>query len=240
MPRPLLEAACTSWDEALELGKLHGFLGPRGGLAFSVHDQAILPAGQVMDPSGLTYLRFSESGSLDLEIYGMSYVTQAYVAAAIEAVSPGASWRRFPKGLYENQDLYVMGAPGVDLSRLTVASTPMGGFETATLLPTGETEYAGWALERTPGCEIALVGVHVDDRPVVSIVPDHERPDVLAAFPGAPNAPVGWRFRLQAPAGAMVRLHLQSSSGLTGYAYAQAPAAAAMTYSGWSRRALRS
>lgn len=222
------------------LAKLHGFLGPKGVLAFSVHDQAILPAGHAMDPSGLTYLRFSESGSLDLEIYGMSYVTEAYVAAAIQAVSPGASWRRFPKGLYENQDLYVVGAPGVDISGLKVASPPMGGFETATLLPTGETEYAGWALERTPGCAIELIGVHVDDRPVVSILADRERPDVLAAFPGAPNAPVGWRFRLQAPAGAMVRLHLQSGSGLTGYAYAQATGPAALTYSGWSRRALRS
>ncbi|WP_309644158.1 class I SAM-dependent methyltransferase, partial [Phenylobacterium sp.] len=62
------------------LAKLHGFLGPKGVLAFSVHDEAILPAGQAMDASGLTYLRFSESGSLDLEIYGMSYVTEAYVA----------------------------------------------------------------------------------------------------------------------------------------------------------------
>lgn len=221
------------------LAKLHGFLGPKGVLAFSVHDQAILPAGQAMDPSGLTYLRFSESGSLDLEIYGMSYVTEAYVGAAIEAASPGASWRRFPKGLYENQDLYVVGAPGVDLTGLKLASTPMGGFETATLLPTGETEFAGWAVERTPGREISRISVHVDGRLVMGVSPDRERPDVLVAFPNAANTPVGWRFRLLAPAGAMVRLHLESSSGLTGYAYAQAPAPAAMTYSGWSRRALR-
>jgi len=221
------------------LAKLHGFLGTRGVLAFSVHDQAILPAGQAMDPSGLTYLRFSESGSLDLDIYGMSYVTEAYVGRAIEAMSPGASWRRFPKGLYENQDLYVVGAPGVDLSGLRVASTPMGGFETATALPTGQVEYAGWALERTPGQAVERVVVHVDGAPALTVIPDTERPDVLAAFPGAANAPVGWRFRLEAPAGAMIRLHLESGSGLTGYAYAQAPGAVAMTYSGWSRRKLR-
>jgi hypothetical protein len=37
----------------------------------------------------------------------------------------------------------------------------------------------------------------------------------------------------------MVRIHLESSSGLTGYCYAQTPNAATFTYSGWSRRALR-
>lgn len=224
------------------LARLYGLVSARGVLAFSVHDEAILPAGEVMDPSGLRYLRFSESGSLDLDIYGMSYVTEAFVAAAIARLGPGLSWRRFPKGLYENQDLYVVGAPGVDLSGLTVASTPMAGLERVTTLPTGEIEFTGWAIERTPGAVIEAVSIHVDGAPVLSVAPQVLRPDVLKHFPGSANTPVGWSFRLgheKAPAGAMLRAQFPSSSGLTGYCYAQVPERATFTYSGWSRRSLR-
>ncbi len=224
------------------LVRLYDLVSDRGVLAFSVHDEAILPAGEVMDPSGLSYLRFSESGSLDLEIYGMSYVTEAFVGAAIARLGSGLSWRRFPKGLYENQDLYVVGAPGVDISTLTVASTPMAGFESVTTLPTGEIEFSGWAIERTPWATIEAVEVHVDGVQVLSFTPQALRPDVLKHFPGSANTPVGWSFRIdheKAPAGAMLRAQFPSSSGLTGYCYAQVPKPATFTYSGWSRRALR-
>jgi 2-polyprenyl-3-methyl-5-hydroxy-6-metoxy-1,4-benzoquinol methylase len=224
------------------LARLYGLISPSGVLAFSVHDEAILPAGETMDASGLRYLRFSESGSLDLDIYGMSYVTEAFVAAAIGRLAPGLSWRRFPKGLYENQDLYVVGAPGVDLSQLKLASSPMGGFERVATLSTGDLEFYGWTIERTPGEAIERLTVHVDGAPALTVMPEGERPDVLPHFPGPANVPRGWRFRLspaQAPAGAMVRVHMESSSGLTGYCYAQTPSAATFTYSGWSRRALR-
>jgi hypothetical protein len=224
------------------LARLYKLISDRGVLAFSVHDEAILPAGEVMDPAGLRYLRFSESGSLDLEIYGMSYVTESFVATAIDRLGSGLSWRRFPKGLYENQDLYVIGAPGVDISKLMVASTPMAGFESVTILPTGEIEFTGWAIERTPGAMVEAVDVYVDGMQVLSIAPQASRPDVLKHFPGSANMPVGWSFRVdheKAPAGAMLRAQFPSSSGLTGYCYAKVPERANFTYSGWSRRALR-
>ncbi|ODT58715.1 MAG: hypothetical protein ABS77_11175 [Phenylobacterium sp. SCN 69-14] len=224
------------------LAKLHSLVSARGVLAFSVHDEAILPAGEAMGADGFHFLRFSESGSLDLDIYGMSYVTEAFVGRAIERLGPGLSWRRFPKGLYENQDLYVVGALGVDLSDLKLGSTPMGGFETVATLPTGEVEFAGWAVERTPGAQIAAARVFVDGEEVLSLVPARERPDVQKHFPGSARPPVGWSFRLspqQAAPGAMVRVRLESDSGLMGYCYAQMPTPATFTYSGWSRRGLR-
>lgn len=221
------------------LGKLFSLVSTRGVLAFSVHDEAILPIGETMDASGIHFMRFSESGSLELDIYGMSYVTEAFVGRAIAELAPGLSWRRFPKGLYENQDLYVVGAPGVDLSGLTLASVPMGGFETAASLSTGETEYAGWAIERTPGAAIEAAVVYVDGAQTLEVAPAGERPDVQRHFPGSANAPVGWRFRLAAKPGASVRVELRSSSGLKGHCYARAPEPAAFTYSGWSRRGLR-
>lgn len=224
------------------LGKLFSLVSERGLLAFSVHDEAILPTGETMGPDGIHFLRFSESGSLELDIYGMSYVTEAFVGRAVEKLGPGLSWRRFPKGLYENQDLYVVGAPGVDLSGLKLASSPMGGFETVATLSTGEVEFRGWAIERTPGAAIEAVRVFVDGVETAAAIPSGERPDVQKHFPGSANTPVAWSFRLspeQARAGAMVRARLESSSELVGYCYAQMPAPATFTYSGWSRRALR-
>jgi hypothetical protein len=194
-----------------------------------------------MDASGLRFLRFSESGSLDLDIYGMSYVTEAFVGRAIARLGAGLAWRRFPKGIYENQDLYVVGAPGVDLAQLKVASTPMGGLERLSHLTHGGLELAGWLIERTPGEAVEQVIVLRDEEVLAQAEPREPRPDVLRHFPGAANAPQAWRLRLrpaQVSAGARLRIELRSSSGLVGMAYAEVPAPAAMTYSGWSRRAL--
>jgi SAM-dependent methyltransferase len=226
------------------LAKLWSFVSPRGVLAFSVHDETLLPEGEAMDETGLRYFRFSESGSLDHDIYGMSYVTEAFVGDAISRLGPGGGpkWKRFFKGLYENQDLYVVAGPEADISNLRVASTPMGGFEQAAHLTNGDVELAGWTLERTPGARIERLRVHVDGVAVGCADMTKPRADVLRHFPRAANEPTGFRFRLspaQAMPGATLRVQLESSSGLRGHVFAKMPAPAALTYSGWSRRALK-
>ena len=224
------------------LQRLYRLVAPGGVLAFSVHDQSLLPPGETLDSSGLTYFRFSESGSLDPDIYGMSYVSEAFVGDTIARLPGAPGWRRFPKGLYENQDLYVVGGPGRDVSALKVASTPMGGFETAVALTNGDVEFTGWALERTPGARIGPPRVFVDGVPTMTAQVGDERPDVLNHFPGPANPPFAWRFRLPretAPTGGMIRVDLESNTGLVGRMYAEVPPPTPMTYSGWSRRALR-
>jgi SAM-dependent methyltransferase len=235
LPAPLFHA----W-----LARLYSFVSPRGVLAFSVHDETLLPAGEAMDDTGLRYFRFSESGSLDHDIYGMSYVTEAFVGDAVARLAPGGGpkWKRFFKGLYENQDLYVVAGPEADITGLQVASTPMGGFEAAAHLTNGDVAFSGWSLERTPGARIEQVRVHVDGVAVGRAEPGEPRPDVLQHFPHAANPPTGFRFRLspaQARPGASLRLQLESTSGLRGHVFARMPEPAALTYSGWSRRALR-
>ena len=226
------------------LARLYALVAPGGVLAFSVHDETFLPDGEAMDESGLRYFRTSESGSLDHDIYGMSYVTEAFVGEAISRLSPdgGPSWRRFHKGLYENQDLYVVGGPGRDVSGLDVASSPMGGFETMTLLTNGDLDCAGWVQERSPGRQIAAVKVHVDGERWGQAQLGGERRDVAAHFPHAANLARDWSLRLPRSAGApgaVIRLDFESDSGLVTHAYGVIPTNPAITYSGWSRRGLR-
>lgn len=226
------------------LARLYALVSPGGVLAFSVHDETFLPPGEAMDNSGLRYFRNSESGSLDHDIYGMSYVTEAFVGKAISRLGTngGPSWRRFHKGLYENQDLYIVGGAERDVSNVRVASAPMGGFESVTLLTTGDLECAGWVQERSPELRIEAVSVHVDGEKWGEAKLGGTRSDVAAHFPHAANMARDWRFRLPRSAaapGAVVRLDLESDSGLVTYAYARVPTDPALTYSGWSRRGLR-
>jgi 2-polyprenyl-3-methyl-5-hydroxy-6-metoxy-1,4-benzoquinol methylase len=226
------------------LAKIWSFVGPRGVLAFSVHDESLLSADEAMDATGLRYFRMSESDSLDHDIYGMAYVTEAFVAEAIGRLSSGGGpqWKRFFKGLYENQDLYVVAGPEADISGLTIASTPMGGLEQVALLSNGDVEFSGWTIERTTGARLEGIRIFADGVALGVAAADQPRPDVLAKFPRAPNLPQGFRFRVspaQARPGATLRLQLESSSGLRGLVFAQMPAPAAFTYSGWSRRPLK-
>jgi 2-polyprenyl-3-methyl-5-hydroxy-6-metoxy-1,4-benzoquinol methylase len=226
------------------LAKIWSFVSPRGVLAFSVHDETLLGEGEAMDATGLRFFRTSESDSLDYDIYGMSYVSEAFVADAVGKLGPngGPRWKRFFKGLYENQDLYVIAGPEADISGLNIASTPMGGLESVAHLSNGDVEFAGWTIERTTGAALQRIRVFADGTELGQAAADQPRPDVLTKFPHAPNLPQGFRFRLsaeQARPGAILRLQLESSSRLRGLVFAEMPRAAAFTYSGWSRRPLR-
>jgi SAM-dependent methyltransferase len=226
------------------LARLYDLVAPGGVLAFSVHDETFLPKDETMDGSGLRYFRTSESGSLDHDIYGMSYVTEAFVGEAISRLAPGdgPSWRRFHKGLYENQDLYVVGGPGRNVSSLDVASSPMGGFEAMTLLTNGDLHCAGWVQERSFGRRIEAVRVHIDGHPWGEAQMGGERPDVAAHFPHAANPARDWSLRLPRSAGApgaVIRLDFESDTGLVTHAYGVFPTNPAITYSGWSRRSLQ-
>lgn len=224
------------------LVRLYQMVGPNGVLAFSVHDQTMLDPLEPMDSTGIRFFRYSESTSLDPAIYGMTYVTEKFVADAIGKIAPDAppAWRHFPKGLYENQALYIVAGPGRSLTDLKISSPPMGGFESATLLTNGDVSFAGWAIERTADERLSLT-VDVDGQTSLEPVIVGVRPDVQPVFPTSPSPPFGWRFlvsRKEVSDGAMIRLNMRSSSGLATYAYACMPSDPSMTYSGWSRRSL--
>jgi hypothetical protein len=210
------------------LARLHAAVAEGGVLAFSVHDASFAPEGHAVGESGIGYEARSESTTHALDIYGMSYVTEAYVrGAAADALGAGVEVRRFPRALFENQDLYVVAGPGVSLEGLSITTPPLVGV--------GPVEaggpLAGWALEPTPGARIVEVKLFADETLLGATPPGEPRLDLMKFFPGAPNPPLAWRFEGPFPPGALLRVEATSATGRTasGYAIPDAPEGPART-----------
>ncbi|WP_242467006.1 class I SAM-dependent methyltransferase [Ectothiorhodospira shaposhnikovii] len=100
LPEPLFLA----WLE-----RLYGLLTPDGILCFSVHDRSLLPPGLDMPDSGILFGEGSEIPELGPALYGTAYVSESFVARAIERVAgSGHPWVRLPKSLAQEQDIYVL------------------------------------------------------------------------------------------------------------------------------------
>ena len=208
------------------LGRLYDLVAPGGLLAFSVHGATFAPEGQAIADTGIGYARHSESATLDPDIYGMSYVTPEYVAAAIAtACGPGAQAKAFPRALFESQDLYVVGK-GADIASLVIRATPLGGFANARPKPV----WKGWGLDPNPDSQIVRADFYVGDRCVASMTPTADNTEVMRYFPGAPNVAVRWAFDDPGVApNTPLRVELVSSAGVVGHCYAMVPADAPET-----------
>lgn len=202
------------------LKRLYSLVRRRGVLAFSVHDTAYAPQGQKIGADGIGYAEWSESGSLDAKIYGMSWVSQSYVAKAIaEAAGPQASFRVYPRALFENQDLWVVGGAETDLSTLEITALPLAGFS-----PLGDAAqpWRGWGVDPNLGHQIVRADLYVDGEPAGSMTPTADNHEIARFFPGALNTPVAWSF---APTvtnrEVAVRVELTSSNGATASCHAR-------------------
>jgi SAM-dependent methyltransferase len=210
------------------LGRLYRLVAPDGILVFSVHGEEILPANEQMDRKGICYLSFSESASLGTDVYGMTYVSDAYVDASIARLDPTRTvqFRRYRKGLYENQDLYVVAGANVDLGDFVLRIPPIGGFELMSGPADGEVKFYGWAIDLNPGHQITQFEVFHDGISVHVGAPVADLNRLWHYFPGAPNIPVRWQFslpsRLRHPQ-CVIRVELRSTTGAVAYAYADIP-----------------
>lgn len=203
------------------LKRLHAATAPRGLLAFSVHDAAYAPEGQTIGEQGIGFAEWSESGSLDARIYGMSYVRQDYVARAIrETAGEGARFKVFPRAIFENQDLYVLAGAEADISGLEITALPLASFSKAGL---EERPWSGWGVDPNPGHQIVRADLFIDERHAATMTPTADNLEVARFFPGALNTPVNWRFEpVAARDGAVLRVELTSSAGVRASAYAAA------------------
>ena len=192
----LPEATFGPWLE-----RLGSLLAPGGLLVFSTHGEALLPADDRLGPSGFRFQPISESGSLDKEQYGSTWVSEEYVRACLARALPGASARRYPKGLVSYQDLWVVAAsPDADFSGLDVAGHPDGYVEHCSLAAPDRLEIAGWVVDRASGQPVREVWAEVDGAVAARCRDLTRREDVDAAFPGDDRvAAQGWRLSVPLP-----------------------------------------
>lgn len=212
------------------LQRLYRLVAPKGLLAFSVHHPELLPEGERPDAATLAYHGWSESGSLGADVYGMSYVAEPYVAAAVRELRPGRppQMRRFARGLFENQDLYVVAGDEADISSLDLDISPLGGMRPMEASGRQDVLLQGWGVDFNPGSQIERVELAMGEDVVATAQPTADNEAALAIFPNPPNMPVRWTMtvrRDQLEPGRMLRVALRSArSQRIAYAYAASPA----------------
>ena len=184
-------------------------LAPGGLLAFSVHDQSLLPPGVELPKEGLLFQEISESGSLAGSDYGSAWVSEEFVRGALRQALGGApagagagSLRRLPRGLCNFQDLYVaVPEAGADFSGLIYRGEPHFFLERCELTAPDRLELRGWAgLIGQGGCGgLAAVEVLLDGQPLARLEIDAERPDVAELLGDPRLRRSGWGGSCQVP-----------------------------------------
>ncbi len=182
------------------LRRLHGLLTPRGVLCFSVHDEALVPAGQTLPPNGLLFRPDSENPDLDREAYGTTYVSEAFVRVAIAgAAGPAAAMHRIRKGLAHEQDVYVLAAAEhTDLSALDGFRRGPWGWVDERGVDAGRLRLRGWAASIDDG-PLGQVQIRVDDH-AAACRTSLARPDVAQVFADPRLGHAGWLFEHELPA----------------------------------------
>jgi trans-aconitate methyltransferase len=178
------------------LARLTSLLSPRGVLAFSVHDERLLPASTAMPESGICFLTASEIEELDSRIYGTSFVSQAFVARMLAYSNGGhaRTYRRLPRGLANEQDIYVVPRdPARDLRALDGIRRGAWGCVDVVCTVGGDLEMLGWAasLDDGPLDEVIVRVGEREYRCPITVA----RPDVSAVV-GDPRLTLsGWELR---------------------------------------------
>ncbi|MEP7012007.1 MAG: class I SAM-dependent methyltransferase [Acidobacteriota bacterium] len=191
----LPEATFRRW-----LKKLWALVAPGGVLAFSVHGEHLLPAGAALAESGIHFVNQSESRLLDTDLYGSTWVNEAFVRGALAELAPGASAALFPRGLANFQDLWVVvDAPNLDFSGLDLRA-PLEGFVESCRFEPPRLRLAAWAADRTTGRAPVEAQLFAADRQLASTRDFTPRPEVKELFPSENVAAVGFQLEADWPA----------------------------------------
>jgi SAM-dependent methyltransferase len=215
LPDPLFHA----W-----LARLIGVLKPGGVLCFSVHDERLLPAGTAMSGDGIHYITDSENADLDKRAYGTTFVSEAYVRAAIErACGAGHPYHRVPRGLANEQDIYVVPrAVDRDLGRLAgFRLGPWGCVDLVRPNDSGGLYVCGWAASLD---DAAIEGVDVTvDGTTQTCRTGLARDDVWQVLGDPRFATSGWEVTLPlvpGAASAFVEVGVRTNAGERALLYA--------------------
>ena len=177
---------------------------------FSVHDEALLPAGHPgkgeLAARGLYFEEQSESGSLSKAQYGTAWVTEGYVRDALDrmaADTPGLSVARYRRGFASLQDLYVaVDRPGMDFSGLDVTGGVDGVLDHCSFELPRQLRVSGWGVDRASGKPLREIRARIDGQAVVSSTDFHPCPEAAALFPMENVQPVRWQLAFDLPQGA--------------------------------------
>jgi SAM-dependent methyltransferase len=146
----LPDATFSRW-----LKTLHGLLTDRGVLAFSVHDEHLVPDADLSD--GISFTAFSEAlGRLDPEQYGTSYVTEGYVADQVEAATGQRRYGRIRRGFWDDQDVYLTTGPAQYQPQDFRYERPIMGHVDAVDCADGTVTVSGWARALQPGLTLRV------------------------------------------------------------------------------------
>ncbi len=184
------------------LSRLHELLSDDGILCFTVHDEALLPADMKLPGSGLLYIEGSENADLDPAIYGTSFVSEDFVRRALDrALGKDRPYRRFPRLIAYEQDVYMIGRDGrqTPTSMSELRHGLRGWVDGCRIDEEGVVHLHGWAAsmdgDDIEGVEIML---GAQSRFIRTGEP---RPEVARVLGKPELADCGWSCSMPLPAG---------------------------------------
>lgn len=147
------------------LERLAARLEPGGLLAFTVHDASLLPTGAALDPMGIAFAPESESRSLEGELYGTSWVSEAFVRRAVEGAGQGLSCHRLPRAHGHYQDLYlVVRDRQVDFTSLAFDPGPRAQLDRCVVEKGPQLRLGGWCVDGRDGEAPERLEIRLGDR----------------------------------------------------------------------------
>jgi len=193
----LPEVSFTRW-----LWKLYSLLAPGGLLIFSVHGEAMLPAGETMPASGIRFTPVKDLPSADLKEYGDTLVSDRFVVTAIAAVTGRPTHNKVPQGLSFSQDLYVIAKGKLKEAAIPFQFGPIGCVDFGRWTDPERFKVTGWAFDKSPGEQVTAVEVYYNGELKGSCPVSGLRPDVAAVL-GCSEQPqavrCGWECVVEIP-----------------------------------------
>jgi SAM-dependent methyltransferase len=184
LPRPRFEAWMRRLREALT---------DDGLLVFSTHGAKVLPQME-KHPSGFTFVRKSESLSLDVDEYGTTFVTPE-VLTGIAAGCGLPHLYGVERDLWWIQDVWVAAKHAVPgLASLRRAPVVRGSIDHVKIDETGQAWIGGWTLVAKHDAPVTRVDVRLDGHSIAlaELIPDTEASSDAAQLPDCVHA--AWRL----------------------------------------------
>jgi SAM-dependent methyltransferase len=184
------------------LVRLYELLTDDGYLVFSVHDESILPPGRSLAANGFLFKPESEISELDSAVYGTTHVSESYVRSVFTQSlgHQDNAYLRIPRGLADQQDLYVLPKTNESLERFSVyRQGPWGWVEHAMAngvsqdAPTVLAYLSGWAKSLDQSSSVESVYAEVDGVRYQARL-GIARPDIAQVW-GSDFVDYGWEIR---------------------------------------------